>query len=331
MKLRITMSSVDQLRSTVSTLLALRKFCVLRFTPAYLQLISASISEPQVWAKIISEVFDSYECESIRDNLIVMEINAESLFTVLRNFERANSDVMVVKLQRKLANAIDDNGTINKGASAKRLASLTFSYNESINSSTGTATSVTHTVKIPIRLLRKESDERIIEPELHAIDLVLRLPPTIGALFRRAERFKKTRNVSVCGTNQGELSLMLDEDGLRVTSSWNEKLLVQRESTGEEAAGEKRDQNETGNIQDPTFDRGKITNSVTESDDEGSFISVDVRLKDWRNGLRFVENCRHVILILSASSAVVLHCSLDDTDEVEIIYYINAVTGDIEL
>lgn len=276
----------------MATIIGLRKFCVLRFTAGQLNIISASLNDPQVWCRISGDVFDVYEVESVRNNIISLEINVELLYNVLKTFEKAASDGLHIRLQRKLANAIgEENNNQNK-----KLASLSVVYNELVNS-----TAINHSFKIPVRLLKKESDERIIEPELSSVDLLLKLPENISSLFRRIDRFKNSKNLSICGDRSGSLSLVLNDDDLKVTLGWNDKLLVQMHQLSD------------------------------ETEDSGETVKVDIRLKDWKLGARCCDICSNVVLIFSQPYAAVLHCYLDDTDDVEIIYYINGITNDNDI
>lgn len=283
-----------------------------------------------------TDIFDVYEVESARNNVIAMEINIDLLYNVLKNFERANSEGLHIRLQRKLANDIhvsnDANNSNNSKGQNKRLASLAITYNELINSTT----QINHSFKIPIRLLKKESDERIIEPELSSVDLLLKLPENISSLFRRIDRFKNAKNLTICGDKVGDLSLILNEDDMKVILSWNEKLLVQRQQQQQQpqqvldtSGSLSNGNNTTPTSIDANSHAGTGDNNTTEEINE--IISVDVKLKDWKFGAKCCELCSNVVLILSHPYAVVLHCYLDDTDDVEIIYYINGITTDDDI
>lgn len=263
-------------------MIGLRKYCVLRFTPTYLHIISASLNEPQVWAKVNVGIFDTYEVDSTRDNIISLELNVDSLYNVLRSFDKGNSGIMQVQLQRRLANDINKTNDVV----SKKLASLAITYTEIIEN---LQTNINNSFKIPVRLLKKESDDKILEPELDSVDLLLRLPKNISSLFKRIERFKRNNLICINGTMNGNLSLILNDDDLKVELSWNEKLSVQ------------------------TY--GDLEN-----------VRIFVQLKDWRFGMKCCEICANAVLIFSEPGALVLHCYLDDNDEIEIAYYINGVS-----
>jgi len=250
---------------------------VLRFTPTHLNIISASLSEPQVWCKLSNELFDVYEIESLRENTISFEMNIEQLFHVLKQFEKSNSDQLAIRLQKK--------GT----DSGKRSASLAVFFDDTIS----TTSVVTHTFSISVRLLRKESDERITEPELSNVDVLMKLPTDISMLFRRVDRYKGVDFLNIMGTKNGSLSLNIqEENNLNVTITWNELLQVQQ-------------------------------NSDSLNEDES--FEIMVKLKDWKLGSKICEICKNMVLIISREEALVLHCYLDDTETCEIIYFISGV------
>lgn len=256
--------------------MALRKYGVLRFTPTHLNIISASLNEPQVWCKLTNDIFDVYEVQSLRDNTISFEMNVEQFFQVLKQYEKSNADQLAIRLQKR------ENNT------GKRSASLALFFNDS----TTTLSSMSHTFSISVRLLRKESDERIVEPELTNVDVLMRLPEDISSLFKRIERYKSSDLLKIIGSNHGKLSLNIKQENLSVTMSWNEAMTVQTEA-------------------EPSTQEAKH--------------EVQVKLKDWRLGSKICEVCKNMVLIISENEALVLHCYLDETESCQIIYFINAV------
>lgn len=261
----------------MNPIVSLRKYAVLRFTPEYLNIISATPNEPQVFCKLSNEIFDVYEVQSIRDNTLSFEINVEQLYQVLKQYEKSNADQLAIRLQKK------------ENQVGKRIASLALFFNDS----TSTLNTVNHTFSIVVRLLRKDSDERIVEPELSNVDIMIKLPDDISSLFKRIERYKNSDFITVKGTNQGALSLNVKkEDNLNITVSWNELLKIQSELD---------DSNQTEEHE------------------------VMVRSKDWKLGSRICEVCKNMVLIMSREEALVFHCFLDESEICQIIYFINAV------
>ncbi|CCH41721.1 DNA damage checkpoint control protein [Wickerhamomyces ciferrii] len=280
MKLKIYMT---QLLDTLASIIGLRKYCVLRFTPTHLNIISAALNEPQVWCKLSNNLFEHYEVESLRDNTISFEMNIEQLLQVLKQFEKSNSDKLAIRLQKK------------GNDSGKRSASLAVFFDDTIS----TTNTVTHTFSISVRLLRKESDERINEPELSNVDVLMKLPPDISSLFKRIDRYRSVNFLKIIGSKKGSLSLNVqEENNLNVTITWNEKLQVQQK-------------------------KDSLTNIEDDEDDEN--FEILVKLKDWKLGSRICDICKNLVLIISQEEALVLHCYLDDDESCEIIYFISGV------
>lgn len=252
-------------------------------------MILCSSGEPQAFCKLSSEIFDEYEVESARD-AISFELDIEAFLKTLRDFEKSRAEAMYIRLQRKLANDLgSDNST--KGKILKKLATLALTYTQ--NFENYTAANMTH--KLPISLITQERDLRLQEPDVGEVDLFLRLPLTVSVLFKRIERFRTSRLVTVCGDHEGHLSLLVAQDSLKVGLTLNEKLLVQEE--GGDDPQDKKEQ-----------------------------VCVNVKLKDWRLGGRLCEACENVVLVFCEPRMLVLHCFMDDSDDVEIMYYMAGVT-----
>ena len=116
--------SSEKLKETLSLISHVRKFVVLKFTPSELSVIlingQAVKLEPQVWCKLpVSELFQSCEIQSVRDNTILMEINIDLLVQTLKNFDKANSEGLNIRLQRT-----DTSGAKGTSTTTGRTASL---------------------------------------------------------------------------------------------------------------------------------------------------------------------------------------------------------------
>jgi G2-specific checkpoint protein len=241
--------------------------------------ISAELNQPQVWCKLSTAIFDVYEVDSLRDNTISLELNVEQLLQVLKQYEKSNSDELAIRLQKK-----------TEANSSKRSASLGLFFVENV--SLMSASPVHHSYNIPVRLLKRETDSRITEPELSNVDVMMRLPNDISLLFKRIERYKTSEYLKVIGTNHGSLSLNInDSKNMNLTITWNQELEVPQSD---------------GSLDDIKHE-------------------ILVRLKDWKLGTRICEVCKNMVLIISHDEALVLHCYLDDEETCEIIYFINGV------
>lgn len=212
--------------------------------------------------------------------MILLEINIEPLYQVLKNYEKSNSDGISIRLQKK-----------SSGSGSKALATLSIFYNEHIS----VTSLVSHTFRIPIRLLKKESDERIVEPSLANIDLFMTLRREIIPLFRRIDRYKKSEYLNITGTRNGYLGLTIKEELRKITISWREKLDTQTDQ------------------------------ELSEERDDDDPINVIVKLKDWKLGAKLCELSEKVTLILGEMELLVLHCNLDDEANCEIVYFIGSV------
>ncbi|KAK6464039.1 checkpoint protein Hus1/Mec3 [Scheffersomyces coipomensis] len=318
MKLKLKTNNTESLKTALSLISSLRKYILLRFTPDILYVISVngqSISqEPQVWCKLkMHAIFNQIEIQSLRDNTISLEVNVELLLQTLRNFDKANSDGLNIRLQRK-----ESTGAQGANSGNSRTASLALFYsNINVNAST-----INHTFRIPVKILKNTQDLLLLkEPELHDIDLIIKLPQEFVSTYRRLDKFKRSSsNDTVCikasRRGGGFLGFVLEEEGkYRVTISWNEKLEVLKPFQ-ENVEGEMMIRTELQHI---NGDAGNI-----DENDPGEDKEIVVRLKDWQMASKVVSTCKTVYLLLTAKECV-LHCLLEDSDEVEIIYYISGI------
>lgn len=320
MKLKLRTQNIETLKTTLSLISQIRKIVILRFTPNQLLVIlingSSMTQEPQVWCKLqINSIFDQVEIQSLRDNTILLEINIEQLLQTLNNFNRANSDGLNIRLQRK-----DTSGEQGTNVANGRVASLALFYsNINMNSNT-----VNHTFRIPVKILKNTDDVMLLkEPELEDVDLMMRLPKEFISTYKRLEKFNKTSNnelvnIKSSRRNGGFLGFVLEEEGkFKVTISWNDKLEVQKpNNTGLNSESLKRTA-----LNKPGSDDSRVVNEDDKEEDK----EIMVRLKDWKMASKIVATCKTVIFLLTHKEACVLHCLLDDTDDVEIIYYISGV------
>lgn len=110
MKLKLRTQSTETLKICFSQISSLRKFVVLRFSPEQLLAISVKDTslnqEPQVWCKFkMLAIFNEIEIQSLRNDVVLLEINIELFLQTLKNFEKADSHDLSIRLQRKEASA----------------------------------------------------------------------------------------------------------------------------------------------------------------------------------------------------------------------------------
>ncbi|SGZ53973.1 CIC11C00000002171 [Sungouiella intermedia] len=311
MKLKLRTQSTETLKTCLSQISNVRKFVVLRFSPEQLLAIlingSSINQEPQVWCKLrMLSIFSEIEIQSLRDNVILLEINIELLLQTLRNFDKANSHDLSIRLQRKESSG----GTTGGGS---RTASLALYYSDvTVNGST-----INHTFRIPVKILKGNS-EMLQEPELPRVDLMMRLPNEFSATYKRLDKFKKSLpgdlvTIQASRRHGGYLGFVLQEDGkFKVTIRWNDKLDVQKPQAG---------------LDSDSLRAAALNDSTDEVDesDESEDKEITVRLKDWKMAAKIVSTCKTIIFLMCHNEACVIHCLLDDSDDVEMIYYIGGV------
>lgn len=316
MKLKLHTQNTQLLRETLSLLSQLRKFVILRFTQTILYVIlvnqEAIVQEPQIWCKLKMDLlFDEVEIQSLNDNMILLELNAELLVQTLRHFEKANSEGLLVRLQKK------ENTSVETGSEKGRTVSLALFYSH-INAN---GSSINHKFKIPARVLKNSHEIMSLkEPQVANVDLIMNLPNEFVSTYKRLDKFKKNSSndmVTIKASRRGGgfLGFVLEEEGkFKVTISWNEKLDIRRMPTLPDGDSLINDVFATRDLDDNVDD-----------EDPGEDKQISVKLKDWKMASKIVAGCKTVILMLADSEACVLHCWLDDTEDVEIIYSVNAL------
>lgn len=312
MKLKLRAHSTETLRACFAQISSLRKTITLRFSPDQLVAVSINVTaatqEPQIWCKFkMSELFSEIEIQSLRENVIPIELNVDLLLQTLRNFDQADSHDLSIRLMKK-----------DTGTSAGRTAFLSLNYSETnVHGNT-----VSRLFRIPVTIL-KSATEALREPDLPKVDLMMRLSNSFVATYKRLEKFKRGSGSSDLVTvrasrrNGGYLGFVLREEGqFKVTISWNGKLDVQKPENGF----------------DSDSMRGQLLQELTPGQHEGDEEKeVTVRLRDWKMASKIVGTCKTVILLVCNREACAIHCLLDDSDDVEMVYYINAVrTRDYE-
>lgn len=321
MKLKLHGVHIDTLSQTLSLISHLRKFIVLRFTPSVLTIIlqnGHSINlEPQVWCKLnATTLFDEIDIQSLRDNIVSLEINVDLLLQTLRNYDKANSDGLFIRLQRKDSDKQHGSSNGGGGNTAGRSAYLALFYvNINLNSNT-----FHHTFRIPIKIL-KSNPSLLQEPEHTNIGLVIRLPPQFLTMYKRLDKFKRTSSnetvtIRASKNHGGFLGFILEEEGkFRVTVSWNDRLEVQKPHNNQVDHDSLRETMHDAPGEQPENEEGG------ETDD----MEIVVKLKDWQMASKLVSQCLSVLLLIGDKDCALV-CSLDsDHGDCEIVYYINGI------
>lgn len=320
MKLKLFTRNTELLKTTLSLINQQRKYLTLKFTSDYVSIIlindATTDQEYEIWSKLkMSTIFDEVEIQSLRDDSVAIEINGEQLLQTLKHYEKAHSDGLHIRLQR--------HGGEDQGNDKSRKASLALYYSAIETNST----TVNHTFKIPIRILKTNHEiNSLQEPQLQVIDLIMALPNAFVSTYKRLDKFKRNSvndsvTIKASRRNGGFLGFVLEEEGkYKVTIRWNDDLDIRKPPPSDSPSftpDSMRRQNET-------FATRDNDNDVDEFDDNEDKL-ITVKLKDWKMASRIVAHCKSVILLLADNEACVMHCLLDDTDDVEIIYSIKAI------
>ncbi|KAH3669457.1 hypothetical protein OGAPHI_001578 [Ogataea philodendri] len=290
MKLKVIVEKPVELRKCLSFLVSLRKMCVFRFTEHQLVIISSALNEPTVWCKLDSSVFQLYEVDSTRDKVIPFEINIEPLCQVLRNYEKSNvTSNLVIRLQRRPSNGME--------VKNKAVASLALFYTEQISMSSN----VSHSFNVPVRLLKMDSDLRIVEPAMDTMKLAMKLPMRIAPLLRRLDRYRTSDLVTITGNQLGQLKFVIEEEQRKIVVQWKEKLDVLPDQD------ESPPQSWDSSVMRP--------------------VSLKVKLKHWNVGSHLMDMCDAMSLIVHAQGGI-LHCYIDMDQKCDIAYYLNGYQTD---
>ncbi|CUM66985.1 uncharacterized protein PRCAT00004672001 [Priceomyces carsonii] len=316
MKLKLRTQSTEALKSTLSLISRVRRFVVLRFTYSqlYIILVDEYSLEPQVWCKLqMNSIFDQVEIQSLKDNTILLEINIDLFLQTLKHFDRANSDGLNIRLQRK--DTLGGEGVATKQG---RVASLAMYYSN-INSHQN---SINHTFRIPVKIM-KNNDESFIsrEPELRDVQLMMKLPNEFVTTYKRLEKFKKPNQkelltIKASRRNEGLLAFVLKEEGkYRVTITWNNHLEVIKPDNP--------NLNNSNNGLD-TFQSIRESQTSTNEEIEEEDREIHVKLKDWLMSSRIVATCKSILFLMTLNGCM-LHCLLDDAGNIQITYHITGV------
>lgn len=308
MKLKLFTHNTQLLNDSLS-IMNQRKLVIVRFTPQMLYIILVnheSISqEPQIWTKIkMGSVFGDIEIQSINNNNILIELNADLLLQALKHYEKANSDGLHIRLQKK-----DIRGNESEHVTSRNASLALFYSHMNVNSNT-----INHTFRIPVKILKSSHSSLLVtEPELTHVDLLLSLPNAFGSTYKRLDKFRASNHgfVTIKASRRlgGFLGFVLQEDNkFKVTISWNEKLDIRKPS---------------GDVSLQTMSTNNNDDDINDND-ETEDIEITVKLKDWKMSSKIIANCKTMILLLN-QQACMLHCLLEDTDDVEVIFYMNAI------
>lgn len=313
MRLHLQTSDPRPLMDALSLVSHLRRKVYIRFSTSVVAVILVDEtvgSQPQLWAKIQTKaVFDhiSIQCDRVS---IAVEINADSLLLALHNYERSHCQCLTLRLQKNTLG-----GAISKSTKGRN-ANLCLSYVEE-------ESEIVHSFRVPAKVLRSSHQAFLLrEPEVSQIQFMILLPNSFAHVFRRLERFKvlsPTDVITLRAThtnNSGSLGIQFEREGqFVVTLSWNESLQFLKPIENDPDSG-------TSSLGYSLHQTERLFEDVSEADS-----GISVRMLEWKVASRIVSTCKRVVLLV-AHGACVFHCLVDDSDAVEIIYYIHGVNLD---
>ncbi|AQZ16822.1 MEC3 (YLR288C) [Zygosaccharomyces parabailii] len=227
------------LKTTISTVASLRKTAVLRFNSERLVIISTPKSASnssstilhgdsgQLWCTIPQDVFKQYTVLSVRDsNAITMEYNCDTLLSVFKRYDKimnqGSFSDMTIKLQAMPewnSNVAASSGSTSTGAKPNPIVALGITFGEILHTAGeedvvgqsegriadgfGSCKTITHSFKVPVKLMFKAQDARIQEPMVNYTQLMMyRLPPYSGefgagfsSFIKRVERYTNVNHI----------------------------------------------------------------------------------------------------------------------------------------
>ncbi len=236
-----------------------------------------TMGEPQIWCVIKTDsVFDNYTLES-RRGAITIEVNLDNLVSILKFFEKSNSNELFMQLTRP-----DSTYRLN----------IHYMEQQANGSSRGSR------FRVPVGMISKETDQTIKEPGLLDADMIIKLPENISSLFKRVERYKSTDLIMLTTSSSGKISLTMENESRQVTISLRMKLQVETVT-------------EKDVDSDATVESDEEMNKTDKNDGE-KITSVVIRTKDWRYAMKLCENTKQAIAIITDQRMLVLHCFIDD-------------------
>ncbi|KAM3161080.1 DNA damage checkpoint control protein MEC3 [Lachancea thermotolerans] len=370
------------LKSTVATVASLRKTAVLRFTSERLVIVSSSSStasgssvlhgdKGQLWCTIPRDAFTFYSVVSARDlNTIAMECSCDMLHSILKKYDKTinqgNEGDMIIKLQSMPEwNANTSQASDGKNGSAARInpmCALGVTFEEVVYTSTdanasvksgggnsGGIKTISHSFKVPARLLFRAQDAKIQEPMINYTQLMMyRLPAPQGEwgrgfqnFLRRVERYSNVNNIKLSAKKfwqQEErtasqetacdhaFKIVVNELDWYLEICWNGPLdaMVQPENIQEDVQDSRAPagadpthaadqslfiEDSASNTNDP-LDLPIENTPEAPQDVQPSKHEVIIRCKDWKVCSKLYDVFEEVVLAISHDESCVFHCTL---------------------
>lgn len=260
------------LSTTISTVASLRNTAILRFNGERLVLIStpkSSLSNlstvlqgdtGQLWCTIPGDVFKQYTVISARElNTITMEYNCDYLLSVFKRYDRVMSQGcnsnMTIKLQSMPEwNAVPKSTDLT-AVKSNPVCALSISFEEIVHTQGihendayksgptpnvmdvfSDSKTVMHSFKVPVKLLFKAQDNKILEPMINYTHIMIDKLPSISSSFgpgflnfiKRVERYSNVKHMKLSGVrrqneeiNNDQLKIIVNELDWDLEIGWN--------------------------------------------------------------------------------------------------------------
>lgn len=326
MKLAVKINEVRSLRQILGFVLSIRKHCVLKFSSAEgLEIISIDREGPIVWGKLSKINFIRYDVIA-KDDLIVLELNAEPIYQIVKNYEKSPvvSD-LAIRLQRGDTN--NDNG--NK----RKPVFLGLSYNEDLTMTQ----EIFHSFSIPVSLIRGRNAGKFLPPDIAGVELSVDMNQTLVPFFMRVERYKAVDNINVVLNKLGELKIEFQDEAKKISLKWKSLLEVWipedldtqnkvidldsafSEDTNSNVAEKAATDHALNQRINPTHtgynnDRERDLDMIKE-------ITVRVKLKWWNLASKLLSQSENLNMHIHAAGCL-FNCSLEDEHSNNILYYL---------
>lgn len=288
MKLALNIKDVGNLRRILGFMISIRKPCMFKFTQDELHIISSDREGPYVLGTIGKVNFDRYDVVA-HTGMIGLDLNAEPVFQILRNFEKTNGrGELRMKLQRgDISDETRPNSNpgsnSNSSSNKRKPIFLVIAYSEDITSSS----EISHSFMIPVNLVKRELLEIPSAPGLRDIKLILDLNDTVTSFFNRIERYRAIDSLNIVTNRLGEMKVEFQDEGKRMSIKWKDNLEAYTPndvaSQNDQLENEKDRENDLNMIQD---------------------IIIRVNSRWWNAGSKILELCPTLQLFIQNAGCV---------------------------
>lgn len=310
MKLALRIDDVKNARNfrqILGFMLAIRKQCIFKFTTDELNIISFDANNkasPLIWGSIGKINFSRFDVIA-KDQVIVLELNIEPLFQILKNYEKTTTvSDLSIKLQR---------GEELKDKNSKsRPIFMLITYIEEITMTQ----EIAHSFSIPVILSRRHRSERLQMPPISNLKLLIDLNNTLTSFFQRVERYKAIDYINIVANKLGELKIEFQDDARRISIKWKNLLEVCTSS-------DLNKENEDTDSHHSMFenDNNDTCERVNEDLNMIKEVIVCVKSRWWNLASKLIDLCE-VLQMVICDEGCVFNCPLNDEPSYSLLYYV---------